>query len=368
MKKIFFVANVQFTITHFRKELIAQLREMGHEVFLVCPNATGNLYVEPDKHVIDLKISRGGINPFKDFMTLKELVVLFHKEKPDIIINFTVKPIIYSSIAAGFFLKGSRVFSNITGLGYVFTDSSAKAWIIRFIVKSLYRLALLFNQKVFFQNPDDESFFVQSGIVRKDQVVALNGSGINLQKISISFIEKEKQSFIFVGRLLKDKGLNELVEAVLKLYLLYPQVKCYIVGGRDDNPNSFTEDQIKLFSRCPALIFLGHRKDALTLLQKCEVYVLPSYREGTPRSTLEAMATGLPIITTDAPGCRETVIDQENGFLVPVMNSEVLYEKMKFFLDHPESIPVMGKKSREYVEKKFNVIDVNQKILDVLGV
>lgn len=367
MKKIFLVANVQFTLTQFRSELIDLLRERGHKVVLVCPNTTGNLHAEPDQNVIEYKLSRGGINPFRDFQTFLSLARLFGREKPDIILNFTIKPIIYSSLAARLFSPKTKVFSNITGLGYIFTDNSLGTRVLRLLIVFLYRCALRFNQSVFFQNPDDEMLFKNLGLVSQAQAVRLNGSGINLERITRSSKSKEEQSFIFVGRLLRDKGLGELIEAVEKLSLRYPLMKCYIVGGNDDNPNSFTSQDIEKFSKNKALVFLGHRKDIVELLRSASVFVLPSYREGTPRSTLEAMAVGLPIITTNVPGCRETVIDQYNGFIVPVKNSEVLYTKMKFFLENPDQIKIMGNHSRDYVEKKFDVKEVNLKILNVIG-
>jgi len=368
MKKIFLVANIQYTLTQFRGELIQQLRSMGHQVFLVCPNADGNLYVDPDPHTLEIPLSRGGVNPFKDFQTFKVLAALYRKEKPDIVINYTIKPIIYSSLAAGIFSPKTKIFSNITGLGYVFTHQSFKARLIRLVVMNLYRISLMLNTRIFFQNPDDESLFRSLKIIWGQKVKRINGSGINLARLSYQEQKKEKQSFVFVGRLLKDKGLTELVSAVKSLSNKYPQMKCYIIGGNDpENPNSFTQIEIDEFAKCPSLIFLGHQKDAVEILKGCEVNVLPSYREGTPRSNLEAMALGLPIITTDAPGCRETVKDGFNGFLVPVKNYQSLAEKMEYFLQNPEMIQIMGKRSREYVEQKFNVIEVNNEVIKTLG-
>ncbi len=369
MKKIFFVANIQYTLTHFRSELIDQLRSMGHEVYLICPNTEGNLHVEQsDPYMLDIKLSRGGLNPLKEFVTFMTLARLYRKEKPDIVLNFTIKPIIYSSLAAGFFSSKTRIFSNITGLGYVFTDKSLKAKIVRVIVTLLYKLSFKFNQRVFFQNPDDEQLFQKMGLIDPKKSKRLNGSGINLERIQLSHLPKEPQSFIFVGRLLRDKGLLELVDAVKLLSKDFPLMKCYIVGGVDDNPNSFTPEAIKEFSKCPSLIFLGHRKDVIEIMSKCEVNVLPAYREGTPRTNLEAMASGLPIITTDAPGCRETVIDGHNGYLIPIKDSNKLMEKMRSFLENPDQISWMGQNSRKFVEQKFDVKNVNREILNTIGV
>ena len=366
--KIILVANVQYTITHFRSELLSQLEVLGHEVILVCSNPSGHLHVEEKRPFKEIYLSRAGINPIYDFKTFKELMNIFKSEKPDIIFNFTIKPIIYGSLAARFSSPYSKVFSNMTGLGYIFTHKSLKTLFIKKIVVLLYRIALKYNHKVFFQNPDDLKLFEILNIIKPSQPVLLKGSGINLQKIQPFYGNKEPQSFLFVGRLLKDKGLLELILAVKKVSLKYPSMKCYIIGERDDNPNSFSKEEILEFSKIPSIKFLGRRKDVLSFINNCEVFVLPSYREGTPRSNLEAMASGLPIITTDVPGCRETVIDKFNGFLVPIKDANKIAEKMIYFIENPSEIRLMGQKSREFVEKNFDVNVVNHQILKILGI
>lgn len=369
MKKILLVANVRYTVTNFRGELLEDLQRLGHQVKIVCPlgkDLDGSV-VSEESNIIPLYLERKGINPKDDLKTVFQLMKIFRKEKPDLVLNFTIKPVIYGSIIAGLFSK-AKIFSNLTGLGYVFTDQSLKAQTLKQVVLILYRTALFFNDKVFFQNPDDVAVFTNLGLVAPEKVKRLYGSGINLQKFALQGNQpKVAQSFIFVGRLLKDKGLLELIAAMRLVKKKFPQAQCYVIGESDpNNPNSFTEDQIQDWNREGVIELMGRINDVRPYLQKSQIMVLPSYREGTPRSVLEAMAAGLPVITTDAPGCRETVQNGVNGFLVPVQNIEELVEKMIYFLENPSQIEVMGKASLQRAQNLFDVKKVNSEILQTL--
>lgn len=368
MKKILFVANSKYVITHFRGELVDELLKLGHSVKLVCPVGKDVDGKHVTDGVISIPLSRGGINPIRDLQTFLSLSLIMIKEKPDVIMNFTIKPVIYASLAGGLFTK-AKIFSNITGLGYLFTESAFKTKILRKMVTSLYRVALRFNQKVFFQNPDDEKLFITLGIINSLKAKRISGSGINLEKLQpeLDRSKKEMNSFVFIGRLLKDKGVNEVVEAARIVKNKHPNAAIYIIGEGDKNPNSLTSKEIEIINASGIVKFLGRINDIKPFLKKCEVFVFPSYYgEGTPRSVLEAMACGLPIITTDSPGCRETVIDGKNGFLIPIKSPSALAEKMIFFIENPEKITEMGNASLEYARSKYDVRLVNTEILKTI--
>ena len=369
MKKACLIANIGFTITNFRSEFVAELKERGFEVKIICPNDNdfntqlNNIGVD----IIHIPLERRGLNPFKDVKTFFALLKILKREKPYVVYSYTIKPVIYGSIAA-YLTKIPQVFSNITGLGHIFTTHNLKTMIIRNILFWLYRFALSLNTKVFFQNVDDRDLFIDLKLVKNNNSKVINGSGINLEKFkSSSLYSKVPQSFILIGRLIKEKGISEFIEAIRIVKLKYPKVTCLLVGDIDENPTSYSRKEINNWSDKEGVItYLGRVDDVRPLLDKTEVFVLPSYREGTPRSVLEAMSMGLPIITTDSPGCRGTVIHGKNGFLVPVKDSNSLAEAMINFLKEPELIEKMGKNSLDLVKEKYDVSKVNLSILDEL--
>lgn len=365
--KILLIANSKYVLTNFRGELIEELNSKHHQVLLVCPLGKDIDGGYVNEGVIPIYLSRSGLNPMKDFVSFISISKIMLREKPDIVLNFTIKPVIFASMAAFLFSKAS-IYSNITGLGYVFTGENFKTKILKLIVVNLYKVALGVNQKVFFQNPDDINLFLDESIIDKKRVKLLNGSGINLIKFKPNQnSKKERSSFLFVGRLLKDKGINELVSAVNLVRNEVKEFIVYIVGEPDNNPSSVSSEEISKLKNIPNIKFVGRLDDVRPYFEKCEVFILPSYREGTPRAVLEAMASGLPIITTDVPGCRETVKDGINGFLVPVRSSGAIAKKMLFFINNSEKVKEMGIESLSYAKTKFDVEAVNKEILTTIG-
>lgn len=372
--KIGLIANAKFTITNFRKELIERLLAEGHKVVAICPLSEGQNLSELDSHAeylsglglkfIDFPLERTSFNVFNNFSTLWKLKKILALEKLDIIINFTIKPVIFGSLA-GYSCKIPYIFSNITGLGYVFIGQGRLSQVIRFIISLQYKVALRLNRKVFFQNPDDANLFLKRRLVCKKQICILSGSGINLNEFRPEFCAaKERRSFLLIARLIWDKGIGEYVEAARILKAKYPDANFYLLGTFDSNPKAISREYIDKCTSEGVITYLGHDKDVKKYLAKYEVYVLPSYREGTPRSTLEAMAMGMPVITADVPGCRETVISEENGLLVPVRNVPQLASAMERFIQNPDLAAQMGAKSLELVQKKFDVRQVNKVIID----
>lgn len=353
---------------NFRLDLIKEWLRLGHEVIALAPGqeVKEQLYEFGVKYT-EIPIYRTGINPLRDIKLWIKLVRIFRKEKPNYLFLYTIKPVIYGSLAA-LFVKNCLVYSLITGLGYVFTGNTLKQKILNILVVVLYKLALMRNKKIFFQNPDDASIFKRLKLVRDHNHIIVNGSGVNLKEFRHLPVPNEPITFLLIARLLWDKGINEYVEAARHIKKNYPDTRFLLVGPFDENPSAVTEKEVNFWMNEKVIDYLGEVKDVRPIIKISSVYVLPSfYGEGTPRTILEAMAMGRPIITTDAPGCRETVINGKNGFLVPVKDSKALRSVMEKFIKKPELTQQMGISSRELAEKKYDVLKVNHEINKAMG-
>ncbi len=373
MKRILLVANVEFTLTQFRREFIELLMDKGCEVYAAFSDTKWSFDQSVSLESLGVScynysLERNGINPFKEYKTYKQLKSIVGEVHPDIVLNYTVKPSVYGSLgahAAGV----ENVYSNVTGLGYVFTGKTLKRFILRGCLKFLYRIAFRYNKKVFFQNQDDMKLFINYRLVKAEQTCLINGSGINLAKFAPADCEVsgDEVSFLLISRLLKDKGVQEYVSAAEILKKKYDNVSFKLMGPLDDNPSSFLEKDLDAWRQHDVIDYLGSGIDVTPHILAASVYVFPSYREGTPRSVLEAMAMAKPIVTTDVPGCRETVEAGRNGFLVPARDARALAAAMEEFVLKPEIIATMGSCSREIAEKRYDVYKVNDKITSVLG-
>jgi len=306
------------------------------------------------------------VNPLNDLFLIKEIYSLHREEKADYLLSYTVKPVVYGSIAAR--LAGNKnIYSIITGLGYAFTEHSLRQRMIRGMLLFLYRLALPWNCKVFFQNPDDLELFVSKGLAKQDQAVLVNGSGVDIHYFNERPLPVGIVHFLLIARLLAEKGIREYVEAARRLHKKYPSVCFLLVGPVDPNPGGIRIEEVHAWHDEGVIEYRGAVDDVRPIIEQAGVYVLPSYREGTPRTVLEAMAMGRPVITTDVPGCRETVVDGENGFLVPPKNVGALADAMEKFLQQPALIPQMGKAARRLAEEKYDAHKVNREILKAMG-
>ncbi len=308
-------------------------------------------------------LERAGANPLQDLGTLRELRRAFKELKPDAVLTNTVKPVIYGSIAAR--QAGvPKVYSMISGLGYAFGDGGSHRLVTR-VVKGLYGYALKRNDAVFFQNPDDRALFLKEGLMRDpEKAVLIGGSGVDVDRFDAEPPPPVRPSFLVIARPLKEKGLYEYAEAARMLKAKYPDVLFNWAGILDHNPSCIPDETLKAWEDEGILHYLGSSKDVRPFILGAQVSVLASYyREGVPRSLLESMAMSRPLITTDSPGCRETVIDGENGFLVPPRDAKALAEAMEKFIQNPALIPKMGWRSREIALERFDVRKVNQIIL-----
>ncbi len=367
------IASFPDSLIKFRGPLIDALLSGGLDVHVAVPGLKkeSEIYkVLENRGVVihNAPLQRTGVNPIEDFLTIVSLFRLLKSIKADYVLGYTAKPVIYGTLASWFAGVRHR-FALITGLGYAFTgQSSQKRGFVRKLIQMLYRFSLARTEKVFFQNPDDEALFRELGLLPLIVPSCIvNGSGVDTAEYQVTPLP-EKPCFLLIGRLLGDKGVREYAEAASVVKAKYPNARFQMVGWIDDNPDAISQMELDGWIESGTLEFLGKLTDVRPAIADCGIYVLPSYREGTPRTVLEAMAMGRAIITTDAPGCRETVIEGENGYLVPVQDSEALADAMLHCIEHPDDVSAMGTASRRIAEDKYDVHKVNQVMLKEMGI
>lgn len=354
------------TAYNFRGELIEQLGKRGYEVYVTGPNRTDVDRIEAlGARFVEIPNDKNGINALADIRYFFRLLRLFRRLRPQATLGYTVKPVIYGSIAAR--LAGVRsITAMITGAGYLFVSTSFKARVLRSIAKILYRCGLAAAHRVVFQNPDDRREFIDNGLVRAAKTAVVNGSGVNLAKFPQAPFP-DRMTFFMLSRVMYAKGVREYLEAARQVKARHPEVRFVLLGAFEHLPDSIPEAKVRReFIDTGIVEYHGESRDIASFYARCSVFVLPSYREGTPRTVLEAMATGRPILTTDVPGCRQTVVDGQNGFLVPPKNPGALAEKMVWFIENPDALERMGAKSHALCREKFEVAAVNRQMLTLM--
>ncbi|AHV98593.1 glycosyltransferase family 4 protein [Paenibacillus sabinae] len=316
---------------------------------------------------VEMPVNRAGLNPLRDLKLVLKYFKLIKKSKIHLVHSYTIKPNIYGSIAAR--LAGvKQIYPTINGLGYAYTGNDFKNRIVRIVTSILYKVAFSCSTKVFFQNSDDAREMVNRHLIRPEKCVVIAGSGIDLVKFC-EIEQPEKFSFIMVTRLLKSKGVYEYLEAARIVKGKYNDIEMYLVGPIDPNPNGVKEEELQAFIDEGIINYLGVSTEVHKLLGRSSVFVLPSYyREGVPHSILEAMATGRAILTTDSPGCRETVKNGINGFLVPTKDSKALSEKMIWMIENQTAVKEMGKESLIYAKERFDVKMVNEHLMSTMEI
>lgn len=360
--KIAIIASLSESLISFRGHLISAMVSGNHEVFCVAPDKKALMELTSlGVKLLTTPLTRSGLNPANDLQYLFRLTNILNRIKPDLVLAYTIKPVIYGSLAAKF-ARIPQVYSIITGLGYAFMNETPKQKLAGLLAKGLYRIALKRNHKVFFQNPDDLKEFISYKILEQNKAVLINGSGVDLEYFAPVPLTNQPR-FLLIARLLKEKGIWEFIEAAKMVKKVYPNASFAIVGPTDPSPSGISLEKIEEYVKQGIISYHANADDVRPFFKKANIYVLPSYREGTPRTVLEAMSMGRPIITTDSPGCRETVIDSYNGFLIPAKNASALAASMKKFIQAPDLIFQMGAASREVAEKKYNVHKVNQVLL-----
>lgn len=353
----------------FRVDMMRSFLEAGCEVLAVGDGAEEEWapkFAELGIRYRSIPVQRNGTNPAKDLVTLRALHQLLKEEKPDKIFAYQAKTVIYGGIAAS--MCGIREFYPlIAGVGSVFLGDGFKRKLIRSILVTEYRLGMRWAPKVFFQNRDDLKVFVDHGIVKEEKAVMLHGSGVNIEKLTPAPLP-EQPGFLCISRLIRDKGVREYLDAARKLHTIRPEVSCVLVGPFDTNPSAIQPEELQPYLDDGSVTYVGEQKDVQPWLKQCTAYVLPSYHEGTPKTVLEAMACGRPTITTDAPGCRETVTDGVNGYLVPVKNVDAIVDAMERILDDTETTERMTGEARRICEERYDVRKVNRIIRQTMGI
>jgi glycosyltransferase involved in cell wall biosynthesis len=372
--KFLMIAGFADDLLPFRGDLIDALLERGIQVHVALPDLEANSDLHNKllaKGLVLHKVAmqRAGMNPLADLYTMWQLLQLIKAIKPDTVLAYLIKPVIYGMMAASMAGVPHR-FALITGLGYAFQDGNQRG-LLRRLAEGLYALSLSGTHKVFFQNPDDLNLFHQLGILKPNAPsCVVNGSGVNLEYYAYTPIPKGAPCFLLIARLLSYKGIREYAAAAKLVKAQYPEARFALVGWIDyENPSAITQAELDTWIAEGTIDYMGRLADVRPAIAQCSVFVLPSsYREGTPRSILEAMSMGRAIITTDAPGCRETVRVEDNGLLVPVRSVEELAKAMLRFVENEELVLRMGQRSREIAEEKYDVHKVNQVMLKEMGI
>jgi len=356
--KIIFVVNGhEFTAAH-RLPIIKGAKNNGYIVNAVAPmNSPAMKRLESDGiTVYGINLSRRGLNVWDELLSIQELTCLYRQLSPDIVHHATIKPVIYGSIAARR-AQVKAVVNAITGLGYIYTGVDLRTRFLRKIVNLLYRFAFYKpRQCVIFQNKDDQKLMGKLGLVQSNNSVLIPSSGVNLSYFTSHPEAVGPLKVMLPARMIWDKGVAQFVAAAQRLKRKNGDISFILVGGLDEgNPNAISKEELLAFVNDGVVEWWGHVNDMRTAYRAAHIVVLPSYyREGLPKVLLEAAATSRPVITTDAPGCRDALIDGETGYLVPVKDSVVLINKISSLLNDRKRRVTMGKAGRKLVEAKFS--------------
>lgn len=374
--QIILIGTVASSFYGFRADLIRAMREKQYTVY-----AFTSEYTDLDLKKIEslgaipmtYELNRGGLNPLSDIVATYKLSKKIREIKPDLVFSYFSKPVIFGTLAAKL-AKAPRVVGMLEGLGYTFTEQpeglGKKTQLIKKIQVFLYKIALPQLDQLIFLNPDDPKDLLEKYAINVKKVEVLGGIGLNLQDYPYQPLSNIHLplKFLFIGRLLKEKGIHEFVQAAKLVKKIYPDTEFTVLGAIDHhNLGALQQSELEDLISSKVINYPGHVDNIQEWIANSDVFVLPSYREGVPRSTQEAMAIGRAVITTDVPGCRETVVNGVNGFLTPRWNVQALAEKMIYFIEHPEQIKIMGDASHKIAVEKFDANKVNQKLMNILG-
>jgi len=371
--RIAIIGTVASSIVGFRKPLIEKLISQNHKVFAFAIDYDSNTEAQVLRLgaiPVSYHMDRGGVNPISDLINMVKLARKLKRFDIDIVFSYFSKPVIYGTIAAKLANIRCRI-GMLEGLGYAFTErpngKTYRAAILKSIQIFLYRLSLPLLSQVIFLNPDDLKDLLIKHQIHTQNHHVLGGIGVNLREFRYSPPLITPITFLFIGRFLAEKGVNEFIAAARHLKINYPSARFVMLGQPDnDNPGALSETSLQTLVDNEVIICPGQVTDVRTWLDDSSVFVLPSYREGVPRSTQEALAVGRPVITTDAPGCRETVIDGVNGFLVKPGSVDELLDRMIYFLTNPDHIIKMGTASRRLAIEKFDENAVSQRLVNLI--
>lgn len=344
--------------------LVKELQKQGFEVLAIAPeDEFSEILKKEGCTFIPLTMENKGSNPLKDLMLIRQLYTIYKANQPDIVLQYTIKPNIYGSIAAR--LAGIPVINNVSGLGTVFLHNN----LVSKVAKALYKLAFRYPKKIFFQNQEDLQLFVQEGLVKKERTGLVPGSGVNLEKFKQTEFQRNSPfTFLLIARLLYDKGIMEFAEAARILKKSNSNCRVQVIGALDPGPLGIPEETLNQWIAEGLMEYIPFQKDIRSFIASADCVVLPSYREGTPKTLLEAAAMAKPLIATDVPGCRDVIEDTKNGFLCRVKNGPNLADKMLKMCSLPnEELKRMGENSRKLVLLKYDERIVIKKYLEVIN-
>lgn len=366
-KRLFIIVNEDRFLLSHRKEIVVAALSKGYNVTIVAKD-TGRKkdILSIGANYIDLPVNPTGKNLLQELQTFRFLLNLFRKEKPDIVHNVGLKQILWGGLAAKL-ASVPLMVSAVSGLGVMFSGEKESLYaqgIIRVLRFSHNRKGIA----AIFQNEEDKLLFLKHKIIKEEQIYFTKGSGVDLNHFTYTPEPDERKVVVtFTARMVKEKGIETLIESAEILRKDYEnKVEFWLCGGLSNNPKAIKEDELLALCDGKYIQWLGHRKDVRELLMKSHIVAFPSYyREGVPKSLIEASAIGRPIVTCDSIGCRDTVIDGETGFLVPIKDADALAEKLKYLFEHPEERKAMGKTSRKYAERYFAIEHVVKVHLDI---
>lgn len=377
--KIAVLGGYARSLVRFRGAMLQAMVDGGHEVFALAPPEDPALAPDEDPDLVRSQLAgmgvrfrpvplrRTGLNPLADLRCLRALAGLFRELRPDLLLSYTIKPVIYGSLAAAWAGVPHR-YAMITGVGSALEGQGLRRGLLAALAKRMYRLGLARTEGVFFQNPDNRAFFEANRLLAPGcRVTMINGSGVDLAQFVSTPVPAGPPIFLMVARVARDKGVLEFAEAARIVKARHPEVRCVLVGPFDSNLTALPRDLADQWFREGSVEYRGATRNVGQYLAEAHVFVLPSYAEGTPRSVLEAMGAGRAVITTLAPGCKETVIEGETGLLVPVQDPRALADAMERFVADPLLAARMGASGRRFAEAKYDVHKVNRVILDALG-
>lgn len=363
--KIFILGSYGPSLINFRGDLIKSIINNGHEVIACAPDDNGDI----KKKIEDLgakfepiKMNRTGMNPIKDLILIRDILRILKRNKPDVFLSYTIKPNIYGSIAARY-AGIKKIYAMMTGAGSVIRGYSLKFIVLQKVLLPLYRLAFNYCEKIFFLNEDDLNLFKQKKIIVNNEVVLIGSSGINLEKFERKSF-KNFNTYLFIGRLIRDKGIYEFLEAAKIAKKNRPNMKFQVLGPFDSNPTAITPKELMKYTKSNTVEYLGETNDVRPFIENCYVVVLPSYHEGQGRVLLEAMAIGRAVITTDTSGCRQTIDYGNAGFIVPVKDIKALAKKMIETYDQVELTKKMAEKGYKRVVEFYDVNKINKNLLE----
>lgn len=355
------------TVYNFRGELLRAVAERGYEPVVTGPNTLEVERIEAlGARFCEIPLQKDRISARSDVQYFLRLRRFFARERPEVVLAYTVKPVVYGAIAAKM-ARVPRIVVMITGAGYAFAAQSRRAAVLRHLIMTLYRVAFACADVVVFQNEDDRREFLDARLLTERKTRLVNGSGVDVHRF-VPADQPSTPTFFMLARILRSKGIEEYLSAAKSVKGQFPHVRFMLLGALEGQADSLDESFLAPYIDDGTVEYYGETDDVASFFSQCSVFVLPSYREGTPRTVLEAMAMARPIITTDAPGCRQTVDDGVNGFLVPVRDAVALAERMRWFVQHPDAVDQMGSESRRLCVERFDVAQVNREMIEHLGV